>query len=119
MLMIVKLSKSDSIMGIFLICLATFLGSYLPTKFIDKWEGDKVFIFEISPNTNKNGKEFADLIRDQNLAIVTYKVYNDQKEQVLCSKVYSQSKQESKLIESLIPSSFKYSIMEVRDSKVI
>lgn len=119
MLMIVKLSKSDSPIGILLICLATFLGSYIPAKFIDKTEKDKVFIFDVFPCDNQSGKDFADTIRSSNLAIVTYKGYSDNKELVLCSKVYSQSKEHSKLIESLIPNTFKYHVVEVKNSKII
>jgi len=53
MLMIVKLSKSNGWSGILLICLATFLGSYIPAKFINKLEPDAIFIFDIHSSDNE------------------------------------------------------------------
>lgn len=115
--MMVKLVKDNNLVSVLLITLATFIGTYFPALLLERLEGDKVWIFNITPDTNENGKVFADKIRENNLPILTYKGFNDNKEPVLCSKVFSETKATSKLIESLIPDNFKYHILEVKATK--
>jgi hypothetical protein len=115
MSMIVKMTKANDSLTIFIICLATFIGSYLPTFLLDKLEKDKVYIFVVTPDTNENGKEFADMIRENNIPIFTFKGYNENLEQVLCCKIFSESKKQSTLIENMIPEGFKYHVLETKN----
>lgn len=99
----------------FIVALATAIGSLISFIISSKIEKDQVWIFDIIPNTNKDGKEFADNIRNNNVPIMTYIGFGVDKEKVLCSKIYSHSKEHSKLIENLIPSDFTYHISEVKN----
>lgn len=97
-----------------LVALATSIGSYLSFCIVKRYEKDEVWIFDVMPNSNNDGKEFADTIRDNNIPIMTYIGFNELKEKVVCSKIYSHSKEQSKLIEAFIGDEFKYSVNEVK-----
>lgn len=99
----------------FIVALATTIGSLISFKLSTHFEKDEVWIFDIFPDTNENGKEFADNIRENNIPIMTYIGFNENKEKVICSKIYSHSKEHSRLIEDIIPNSFKYHVSEVKN----
>lgn len=99
----------------FIVSIATSIGSLISWLLSKKVEKDKVHIFDIIPDGNENGKDFADNIRENNVPIMTYIGFGEDMSKVLCSKIYSHSKENSKLIESLIPDSFKYHISEVKN----
>lgn len=92
--------------------IATAVGTLLSFFIMSKFGKDEVWIFEVIPSDNKKGKDFADKIRELNIGITTYVGFNDSKEKVLCSRIYSQTKAESKMIEDIInhDESFKYHI---------
>lgn len=114
--MMVKLVKVNSFSGMILICLATFLGTYIPMIIAQRVEKDKVYVFNVTPDTNENGKAFADLIRENNIPILTYKGYNKSMELVLCCEIFSKSREQSKSIEEMIPDGFKYHVIETKNS---
>lgn len=114
--MMVKLIKVNSTSGIIIISFATFLGTYIPMAIAEKMEKEKVYVFNITPDTNENGKDFADQIREANIPVLTYKGYNKSMELVLCCKIFSQSKDQSKLIENMIPENFKYHVIETQNA---
>ena len=111
--MLMKLNQSNSTNSILLISVAIFLGNYLAQLVIDKFDKDGIYVFEIIPDTNENGKKLADVLRRNDLALLTYKGYNN-KNQVLCVKVFSQSKKKSKFIKDVIPDNFTYHISETK-----
>lgn len=113
--MVVRLVKADSTSAVALICLAAFVGSYIPMLLHDRLEKEKVFVFHVTPDNTENGKSFADRVRQSNIPVFTFKGYNKYRDQVLCSKVFSQSKEESRLIKEMIPSAFKYHIIETKN----
>jgi len=113
--MVVEISKVNNIQGILIVSLAVFLGSYIPGVISNKFERDRAWTFDIIPENNELGKQFADKIREMNIPVHTYKGYNDKLELVLCSKVFSVNKNQSKLIEKLIPGNFKYHIVELKN----
>lgn len=107
---IVQLTKSNSLESIIAMCVATFIGTYLPGILIKKSERDKLWIFDVTANSFNEGKEFADKIRELNIAIKTYSSYDTEMNKVLSCKVYCSSKFESKLVNRTIPKDFKYNI---------
>lgn len=107
---IVQLTKSNSMANIIAMCVATFIGTLLPGVIFKKSEREKLYIFDISSDTLESGKEFADKIREYNIAIKTYKSYDKNKKKILSCKVYCTNKEESKIVDSLIGPNFKYNI---------
>lgn len=105
---IVQIAVSNNIYTIISIGLATFIGSYLPPLLIEHFEKDKLYIYEVTSDNLDNGKEFADSIRELNIPIMTTKTYDKFMNKVLFCKIYSSSKETSKIIEEVIPKSFKY-----------
>ena len=98
-----------------LVGLATFMGSQVSFIITNRFEKDKVFLFDVKGTEKEASKQFADVIRENNIPILTYLGYNDFHEKVLCCKIYSQSKEQSHLIKSLIPQGFKYDIQEIKN----
>ena len=113
--MVVEISKVNNIQGILIVSLAVFLGSYFPALLTNKFERDRAWIYNIQPNNNESGKKFCDIIRENNMPIETYKGYNNNLDLVLCSKIFSVNKKQSKLIESIIPENFKYHVVELKN----
>jgi uncharacterized protein YebE (UPF0316 family) len=113
-----SIAKNNGILALAMISIATLIGSYVPTLIMKKLEKDRVFIFDITPDTHEKGKEFADYIRDNNLPLLTYKGYNQKREQVLCCKIFSPNKEMSKLIEKSIPLTFKFNVVETKNYAV-
>lgn len=107
---LVQLTKSNSIYSILAMCLATFIGTYVPGKVIKKSEADKLFIFDITSDNFENGKQFADKVRNLNIAIKTYKTYDSNMQKALSCKIYCVNKEESSMVENLIMPNFKYNI---------
>jgi hypothetical protein len=105
---IVQIAVSNNIYTFISIGLATFLGSYLPPLLIEKFEKDKLYIYEVTSDNLENGKNFADEIRELNIPIMTTKTYDKSMNKVLFCKIYSSSKTTSKIIQYSIPPTFKY-----------
>lgn len=107
---IVQVAKSNNIYSIIAMCVATFIGTYLPGLFIKKSERDKLYIFDITADDFSTGKTFADVIRSKNIAIKTTVSYDTEMNKVLSCKVYCSTKKESKTVNKLIPEKFKYHV---------
>ena len=91
-------------------CLATFIGTYLPGTLIKKNEGDKLFVFDVTTANLQQGKEFADNIRKLNVPIRTYSTYNNDIEKTLTCKIFCATKVESQLVLDTIPNDCEYYI---------
>jgi uncharacterized protein YebE (UPF0316 family) len=110
-MLITKVLSANSYASIALVSLATFIGSYIPPIVIKHFEKDKVWIFDVTPPTNKEGRAFAKKMRSRGFPVVTYKSFNKFNQPVVCSKIFSDSKQTSREIRKLIPKSFKWHIV--------
>lgn len=108
--MVVELAKTTGIMATLVVCLANFIGTYIPSISMEKLEKDKLYIYSITSTTLEEGKAFADLVRKNNLAITTDGRRNENMEKVLFCEVYCKTREASKLLESLLPKAFKYNI---------
>src|SRR3712207_3216744 len=80
--MMVQLTKDSSELAKVVICLATFLGTYIPSKFFHVLEKEKLYIYDITTCDFKSGQKFADNIRKLNLPIKTYVAYTTNKKDV-------------------------------------
>ena len=107
---IVEIAKSNNIFSIVSMCVGTFVGTYLPGIVVKKSEGDKLFIFDITADELDAGKDFADKLRDNNIAIKTYISYDSDMKKVLSCKTYCNTRNESKIVSSLIPKSFNHNV---------
>lgn len=108
MVAIVNSIKDNSLGSIFAMCLATFLGSYLPARVVDKMEEDKLYIYDITSSTFEEGIEIADTIRELNIPIKTSATYDSKLDKVLEIKVFCSTKQESLMVKEIIKDDFKY-----------
>lgn len=105
---VVELTKSNNILAIISMCVATFLGTWWSGLLVRKTEKDKLFIFTITATSMEKGQEFADLVRQHNLAIRTAKTYNSKMVKTLNCEVFCKTKEDTKLLRSLIPDDFNY-----------
>ena len=112
---IVNAIKDNSLGSIIAMCIATFLGSYLPAKFIDRLDKDKLYVYDITTNSFEEGLELLDKIRNLNLAFKSSTIYNDKLEKVMGIKVFCSTKQESIMIKEIINENYKYHAYVAKD----
>lgn len=106
---IVQVTRSNDFFSIVSMCVATFIGTLLPGVIMKRSERDKLFIYDITASDLDEGKEFADIIRDSNIAIKTYISYDCDLNKVLSCKVFCPTKNESKIVDQLLfDTGFKY-----------
>lgn len=105
-----KALKDDSMFTTISMCVAVFIGTYLTGVLFKRSERDKLFIFDITSDTFESGIEFADTIRKNNIAIKTHISYDSNLNKTLSCKVYCLTKEESKVVNLLIPPGFKYNV---------
>jgi len=110
MIAVVKMASSDGILSIVAICAATFIGTLVPGLAVKKSEKEKLYIFDITADTLHSGKEFADILRSENIAIKTSVVYDNTMIKTLSIKAYCTSRKESKMVNEIIYPAFKYNV---------
>lgn len=93
------------------IFLATFLGNYLPPKLLSRLNKDKLFLYEVTSQDLETGLAFAEKLKAYNLQVNTNVCYDSDQKRIATVRVYSKSKQTSKLIEETIPADFNYNII--------
>lgn len=93
--------------------LANLTGGYIPPKFVDKIEKDKLFVYLITAPDLEAGKELADDLRAHNIPVCTNVSYNTEMEKSLNIKAFAQSKEQSRIItRHLTDDRYKWHIME-------
>lgn len=107
MVAMVNVVKDNSFNSIMALCVATFLGSYIPAKVIEKHEDDKLYVYDITTDGYEEGIDFANGLRELDLPIKTNTIYNDNKEKVVEVKVFCSTKAESIMVKELI-GNYKY-----------
>lgn len=112
---IVNAIKDNSLGSIIAMCIATFLGSYVPAKFVERMEKDKLFVYEITTNTFEEGLELIDKIKDMNIPFKSSTIYNNNLEKVIELKIFCSTKIESAMIKDTINNSYKYHAYVAKD----
>lgn len=110
MIAVVRIAKSDGIISIMAIFVATFIGTLVPGLVVKKSEKDKLYIFDITADNMDSGKEFADTLRSANIATKTSVVYNKMMKKTLSIKAYCANREESKMVNEFIYPDFKYNV---------
>lgn len=115
MVAIVNAVKDNSLNSIISMCIATFLGSYLPAKLVEKMEEDKLFVYEITSDSFEGGLELIDEIRDLNIPFKSTTIYNNKVEKVMEIKVFCSTKVESAMIKDILDEDYKYHAYVAKD----
>lgn len=102
MVAVVNTIKDSSFGSIIALCVATFLGSYIPAVIVKSKEDDKLYVFEVTSNTFDEGIELADSIKELNIAIKTVVSYDANTNKVLTCKIYCSTKAESIMVKEII-----------------
>ncbi|MGE5627552.1 MAG: hypothetical protein ACM3X7_05465 [Solirubrobacterales bacterium] len=110
MVAVVRIANSQGFFNIIAICAATFIGTLVPGLVAKKAEKDKLYIFDITADSLDRGKQFADVLRSENIATKTSVVYDNMMIKTLSIKAYCANKQESKIVNDLITPEFKYNV---------
>lgn len=110
MVTLMKMAKSDGIISIIAIFAATFIGTLIPGVAVKKTEKDKLYIYDITADNINNGKEFADILREANIATKTSIAYNTEMDKTLSIQAYCSSRDESRMINENISPAFKYNV---------
>lgn len=112
---VVNTIKDNSFGSIIALCIATFLGSYLPAKFIEKTEKDKLYVYEITTNSFEEGLLLINKIQNLNIAFKSSTIYNDDLEKVIELKLFCSSKAESNIAMEIIDDNYKYHAYVAKD----
>lgn len=110
MVMVIKMAKADGIISIVAIFAATFIGTLIPGVAVKKTEKDKLYIFDITSDNIDSGKEFADILREANIATKTSIAYNNVMDKTLSIQAYCSNREESRLVNNNISPAFKYNV---------
>lgn len=110
MIAVVRMAKSDGMLSIIAICAATFIGTLVPGLAVKKSEKEKLYIFDITADNMRSGKEFADILRSANIAIKTSIVYDKMMIKTLSINAYCTNREESKMVNEIISPNFKYNV---------
>lgn len=96
-----KLMKSTDLPSILVTSLAMFIGQYLSQWIAEKFDKDKCFKISITPSSKEEGKELADILRDNNIAVQTFSCFCDNNK-VLGVNAFSETKTQSILIKEIL-----------------
>jgi len=112
LLAIVRIANSNDIYSIIAMCFATFFGTLMPCYLLKKSEREKLYIFDVTSDSMDSGKEFADTVRNSNIAVNTSVVYDKNMKKTLMCKIYCATKEQSKMINDLLKNKneFKYNV---------
>jgi uncharacterized protein YebE (UPF0316 family) len=100
-LMMKQLMTTTTIPVVLTTLAAVFIGQYATQEISDKLDKDKTWKITATPNSKEQGKILADTLKESNLAVKTFPCFNSKKEKVLGVIVFSLSKAESVLIDSI------------------
>lgn len=108
LLVMVKVIKSNDLTSMIVVCLAVFFGTYLTGVTFKKQKKETLYVFDVTSDSLENGILFADSIRNLNIPIKTYKTFDSNMKKCLSCKIYCNTKEDSKIVESLMFPAFKY-----------
>lgn len=100
--------NSDFWSGLIALGLATFIGSYVPSRLMDHLEKDKLYVYEITSDTLEAGHDFILVLQNNNIAFTYDPIKDKNLNDVLRFNLYSETKKQSTIIEGLRPRTFKY-----------
>ncbi|MGL5691717.1 MAG: hypothetical protein ACRDD8_12990, partial [Bacteroidales bacterium] len=108
-LMVIKLAKDGSYAFIMATCMATFIGTLIAGYIVRRNERERLYNFDITCDTLRNGFEFADEIRSKGIDIKTYICYNNNIKTLSCN-IYSKTKRDSVIVFDALENyqGFKY-----------
>lgn len=98
---IIKEVVADSnVFSIFVVSIASGIGSYIAFYMNKKMSKDTVYINIITANDKSKMKAFGDYMRAENIKIVTMNTYNDEKENTLTALVFTNTKDQNIKIDN-------------------
>lgn len=110
MIAVVRMAKSNDLLSIMAICVATFIGTLIPGIIFKKSEKEKLYIFDITADNMDSGEEFVDILRSANIATQTSIVYDNMMIKTLSIKAYCVNRAESTIVNEVIYPTFKYNV---------
>lgn len=101
-MLIKQVVADDNIISIMIVSVASGIGSYIAFYMNKKLSKDMVYINIITSNDKDKMKAFGDYMRTENIKIVTFDAYNDDRENTLTALVFANTKDQSLKIDKYI-----------------
>lgn len=101
-MLIKQVVADDNIISIMIVSVASGIGSYIAFYMNKKLSKDMVYINIITSNDKGKMKVFGDYMRTENIKIVTFDAYNDDRENTLTALVFANTKEQSSKIDNYI-----------------
>lgn len=107
---LVRVAQDNNVLGITAMCLATFIGTYVPGEVVRRAEGDRTFIFDITADSIVTGETFAAQMVAAGLPVKSGIVLDKHMTETVEIKVFCQTKEESRIVKNALPDTFKWNI---------
>ncbi len=115
-LLMKQLISSTTVATVSVTLLAVFLGQYVTQIMTNKMDKDKVWKISITPASKEESLDIADKLKEANIAIQTYSCYTSDKTKVLGINAFSESKENSSVISSILEDyKVKTNITEIKN----
>ena len=101
-MLIKQVVADDNIISIMIVSVASGIGSYIAFYMNKKLSKDMVYINIVTSNDKDKMKAFGDYMRTENIKIVTFDAYNDDRENTLTALVFANTKEQSSKIDNYI-----------------
>ena len=101
-IVIKQIVEDSSFLSISIVSIASGIGSYIAFCINKKFSKDTVYIHIVTSNDRNKMKLFGDYVRAEGIKIVTLEAYSDTIERTLTALVFSNTKEQSVMIDKYI-----------------
>lgn len=89
--------------GVLIMCISYAIGIYISMTFSEKREGEKEFLYIITPKYKEDAKVFTDILRENNMFPNVKSVYRKKGKKSLEITIITNTKEQSKIIKENMP----------------
>lgn len=101
-ILIKEVVADSNMISIIVVSIASGIGSYIAFCINNKFSKETVYINIITSNDKDKMKMFGDYVRSNNIKIVTMPTYGDEVEKTLTALVFTNTRNQSKLIDKYV-----------------
>ena len=101
-------ARADNDFSIYMMCLATFIGTLCTGKLIRRTEPDDLYVFDITASDVPAGKEMAKKLAEYSMNYRTELARDTKSRETLKITVHCYTQDESRIVLDMMPDDFKY-----------
>jgi uncharacterized protein YebE (UPF0316 family) len=101
-MLITEVVSDSNIISIFVVSIASGIGSYIAFCINNKFSKETVYINIVTSNDKEKMKDFGDHMRAEGVKILTMPTYGDEIEKTLTALVFANTRNQSKKIDKYV-----------------